>query len=223
MLCRGCSKEIEPDYRYGNTHLKKCRNCAKLDYHARYKRVKEKAFIEIKGTTPAEVKRLSNESDYVLSSKGDIWKLTNNGYRKLKGKVNKTGYHVIYISPSDPAIPFAGKNGGEYYVHRVVATLFIANPNNLPVVNHLDGNPINNDFSNLEWCTQKRNAQHACDTGLSPIGDKLPQSKLTAEKVKVIKDRLHKGEPITSIAEDYGVHRETVGAIKRGISWKHVK
>lgn len=44
-----------------------------------------------------------------------------------------------------------------WLVHRLVATYFVANPNNLPVVNHKDGNRLNNDFRNLEWCTQQQN------------------------------------------------------------------
>ena len=55
-------------------------------------------------------------------------------------------------------------------VNRLVASAFIANPNNLPYVNHIDGNKRNNKASNLEWCTAKDNTQHAYDTGLYSRG-----------------------------------------------------
>ena len=42
-------------------------------------------------------------------------------------------------------------------VHRLLAQTFIPNPDNLPVVNHIDGNKLNNDLDNLEWCTVKHN------------------------------------------------------------------
>lgn len=52
-------------------------------------------------------------------------------------------------------------------VHQVVATAFLGVDPDRPFVNHKDGNKVNNRLDNLEWCTQKENARHAVDTGLS--------------------------------------------------------
>ena len=51
-------------------------------------------------------------------------------------------------------------------VHRLVALLYIENPNCYPVINHKDGNKQNNHASNLEWCTIKYNTNHAQRLGL---------------------------------------------------------
>lgn len=75
-----------------------------------------------------------------------------------------------------------------YMCHRLVAETFIENPNNLPYVNHLDGNRGNNITTNLEWCTKEENERHAIDTlGKSMKGKTSPKAVLCIELNKTFK------------------------------------
>jgi hypothetical protein len=66
----------------------------------------------------------------------------------------------------------------------LVAECFIPNPEKKDIVNHKDGNKTNNKVSNLEWCTNLENVQHAFDIGLNKgiEGEKHNSSKLNASK-----------------------------------------
>lgn len=68
-------------------------------------------------------------------------------------QILNNGYYVVDLYKK-------GKRTTEL-VHRLVAETFINNPNNYRVVNHIDGNKLNNDVNNLEWCTPSYNAKHA--------------------------------------------------------------
>lgn len=78
--------------------------------------------------------------------------------RVLKIAKGTTGYNHFR-----PTINGRKKTG---YLHRQIAKAFIPNPKNLPVVNHRDGNKLNNKVSNLEWTTASENTKHAFRLGL---------------------------------------------------------
>ena len=57
-------------------------------------------------------------------------------------------------------------------IHRLVAKTFIPNPNNYPVVNHINGNKLDNRIDNLEWCTISHNNKEAYRLGLRKVSPK---------------------------------------------------
>lgn len=68
-------------------------------------------------------------------------------------------------------------------IHRLVAKYFIDNPNNLPQVNHKNGNKHDNDVDNLEWVTPQQNVIHSYDTHLNHSGEKCSLAKTTDEQI----------------------------------------
>ena len=88
--------------------------------------------------------------NYLVSNTGQIF--SNHTNRILKYHISKNGYVYVVLSKDGH---FTTKR-----VHRLVAESFIPNPNNLPQVNHIDGNKSNNAVCNLEWVTAKENAAH---------------------------------------------------------------
>lgn len=122
-----------------------------------------------------------------------VWCKVNNSYSIRKGRLcklsnnNSKKYWRVGIQMNNKQKHFS--------VHRLVATAFIPNPENLPQINHIDGNKDNNHVSNLEWCDNSYNQRHATNLGLK---DKVKMSKnchlrkLTEEQVLYILDEYSK-------------------------------
>lgn len=96
-------------------------------------------------------------------------------------------------------------------VHSLVANAFLENINNLPEVNHKDGNKSNNHVDNLEWVSKSENCNHAIITGLRK-----------ATKVLAIKEMALMEFPSASHCARY-IKTEVGWVIKRLDSNKEVK
>ena len=115
---------------------------------------------------------------YTIYEDGRIHNDTNGKWIRGTSIDNHNRYVKIHLGTDE-----AGKF---LPLHRLVAQIFIPNPNNYPQVNHIDGNRYNNAASNLEWCTAKQNIRHCWDTGLymRQHGEMIGPSKLTDEEAK---------------------------------------
>lgn len=112
-------------------------------------------------------------------------------------------------------------------VHRLVAEIFIGNPNNYAEINHIDGNPKNNHVSNLEFCTKEQNVKHAYDTGLKRkenyVGEACTFSKLTKEQVLSIRKEYAEGNVFqTTLGIKYNTTTTNINSIVNRNTWKHI-
>lgn len=95
---------------------------------------------------------------YIVFENGEVFSLYSN--KILKPDI-VGGYEQVSLSINNEVKRFK--------VHRLVAQLFIPNPEELPQVNHKDGNKRNNNVSNLEWCDAWYNNKHARDNKLNDV------------------------------------------------------
>lgn len=129
---------------------------------------------------------------------------------QLKPTVNSKGYLTVVICVD-------GSRKTEY-VHRIVAKVFIENPEKKETVNHKDGNVLNNAATNLEWNTSAENFEHAQANGLISAGN----TKLKEQEVIEIKQLIVNGLSNPEIAKMYGVDKATIRQIRINKNWTHV-
>lgn len=80
----------------------------------------------------------------------------------VKQKINNHGYFQVVVRNQT-------QGSKTINIHRLVAELFVDGKEDGLVVNHKDGNKLNNHWSNLEWVTTQRNIEHAFEIGLAEI------------------------------------------------------
>lgn len=98
-------------------------------------------------------------------------------------------------------------------IHRLLALAFIDNPMNLPVVNHKNGNKLDNNLNNLEWTDHKKNTAHAIETGLwnsSMNGMNKPVNQYDLDG-----NFIRKYESIADAVKDIGFKPSSKSAITR--------
>ena len=144
------------------------------------------------------------EGGYQVSNFGNVKSLSRvvpckGGTRKTSERLcnpsyDKDGYRFVSLS-------FNGKRKNSR-LHRIVAEAFIPNTNNLPQVNHKDGNKNNNCSENLEWCTSQENIVHSLRTGLKKIHS-VNQFSLDGVLIK-------KWDTITKASIELGIKRKHI-------------
>ncbi len=144
-------------------------------------------------------------TEYYISEDGCVFRdgkqlkpYTQSGYKKITLYVNKEYRH--------------------FRINRLVAELYIPNHNNLPEVDHKDGNKVNNHYSNLEWVTSDENKKRALYKGKR--AKKLTeQDILWIRKNYIPKDKIF---GCNAIAKKYDVDKSEISKITTNKIWKHI-
>jgi hypothetical protein len=151
----------------------------------------------------------------------EVFTKTNKTYyipeRIIASTINSRGYRMA-------SLWFNGK-GKLKLLHRIIAETFIPNPENLPQVNHIDGNKLNNDISNLEWVTSQDNIIHAYNHNLihPALGINRNVGHFVEEDIKRIRQMALEGMSQRKIAAEYGVQQNSIWLILKGKTYNWVK
>ena len=153
---------------------------------------------------------IEGSDDCYVSSLGNL----KYGNKKIKQRRDPEGYPRATI-----------KGIGTERTHRLVAKAFIPNPENKPVVNHINCIKHDNRVENLEWVTYAENTRHAIDTGLKKPTPGSSQCTFTiyseSDVIKVC-ELLQEGKSPKSLSREYNYGYDFIQKIRRGITWRHI-
>lgn len=141
---------------------------------------------------------------YINESELEIYKIFDNGrIIKLSKWIDNVGYYTVSFRI----------DGKKIYrrIHRIIAETLLPNPNNLPFVNHIDGNKLNNSIENLEWCTNQYNTQQAYDNNLYKSKKECP-----VRAINKYNGRIFEFNSIRNCAEQLQLNRKTITSILKG-------
>jgi len=164
--------------------------------------------IESKSIEMVEIKSIITSKPYYINQSGDVF---NSNFAKLKPRPG--GYKKKYkrVSLSTPE----NRKGVDRYVHRLVLEAFVGIcPGGMQCA-HNDGDPSNNNLSNLRWDTPLNNSRDKIVHGTSGVGEKNSMAKMSNSTASWIVNN-YKNFKALEIAERFNIASGTVSGIAVG-------
>lgn len=170
-----------------------------------------------------ESKPIPGASRYIANSDGTVFSTA----KSKKGKLLKPSRCSSRSSSNYYTRVEICKDDGTYekvMLHRLIATVFVPNPDNKPCVNHINGIKSDNRVENLEWCTYSENTQHAKENNLlnPPKGTRNAFSVLSETEAKDVVYLIKQGKTNKEIAESMEIKTRQVSSIRNKKNWKYV-
>ena len=137
------------------------------------------------------MKQIPGFPNYTICKDGVVM-----GKAEKKQTLGKNGYRYVTL--------YSNNQSKKLYIHRLLAELYILNPECKRTVNHIDGNKQNNCLTNLEWHTDSENIKHAYDNRLNH------GSKITDSDREVMYNRFMNGDSMQLISDSYTFNNVTI-------------
>ena len=169
---------------------------------------------------------------YVHPDTNKKYSISSLGKVKSKDKEGKEYEHSSYKNNGYRCIPYRKSNGknGLIYLHKVIADLFVDNPDCYKKLRFLDGNPWNCIASNIKWISPAEAAElNRQQTKPYEIYENyIPNSKISPSKVAIIKKRAIENERTgktkwTTMAKQFGINTKHLWLIRKGKIWADVE
>ena len=143
---------------------------------------------------------IPNHPNYHITKDGRLFSNKSGEWIERKGQVYR----------GCPSFYFEGK---WHRSSRLVAMVYIPNPENKAYVCHKDNNPCNNHIDNLYWGTPSENTQQCIRDGRGYIGDKNPRAKVKNIDREIIRRKFTLGSTINELTKEYNLSRSAIRKI----------
>ncbi len=156
-------------------------------------------------------KPIKDYPNYEISNLGKVKNIKTN--KLISVSVHKHGHHVVRL--------WSNSKTRLFNIYRLLAIHFIPNPENKREVNHIDGNRMNFELSNLEWVTASENMKHSFRTGLAKgffkkAGDHIFAKLSNEDRMQIVELRKNRTYTLKELSERFKVNEQHISKIATG-------